>query len=200
VSFVSADAGAVRVLSVNTGRVAPLVIDGRRFTTAMGKRPVNGPVTVGPLGLAGDEQADDSVHGGLRKALYALPVAHLDYWQSRRATPQGLFNNTFLPGQLGDNLTLEGVDERHAFVDDEWHFPDCVLRVTEPRQPCYKFNATIGHAQAARDMVLSGFSGFYLAVLQTGTLTAGDTARVIPGPRSMSMAQALHAKRLKHLR
>ena len=55
------------------GTARRVQIGGRTVLTAMGKTAVPGPVPVMPLGLAGDEQADLSVHGGLEKAVYAYP-------------------------------------------------------------------------------------------------------------------------------
>ena len=66
-----------------------------------------------------------------------------------------------------------------------------VLRVTQPREPCGKFNAVMAYAGAARDMFSSGRCGFYLAVDKPGTLQAGAVFEVIPGARSTSVAQAL---------
>ena len=57
------------VLSVQVGRVAPLGPD--LVPSGFVKRPVDGPVRVGTLGLAGDQQADLQVHGGPEKAVYA---------------------------------------------------------------------------------------------------------------------------------
>jgi len=74
----------VRVLSVNTGTARPLQIGNRPFLTAIGKSAVTGPVAVQALGLAGDEQADPSVHGGRDKAVYAYPVEHLPFWKNQR--------------------------------------------------------------------------------------------------------------------
>lgn len=149
-------------------------------------------MVLGPLGLAGDEQADPAHHGGLAKAVYALPHAHLHWWwQQRQGQVQRLIDDPIEPGQLGENLSLEGLDEQQAHVGDRLVFPGCVLRVTEPRFPCGKFIAVMGYADAARDMIDSGRSGFYLAVEQPGTLTAGDMFRLEPGPRAISMAQAL---------
>ena len=188
-----------------TGTVGPLVAEGRRFTSAMGKRPHGETVAVSALGLAGDEQADLSVHGGLAKALYAWPVQHTAWWQAqRRERGANLFDEALPPGFFGENLGLRGVDalldEAQVFVGDELHFPDAVLRVTEPRQPCFKFAAVMGYPQAAKDMVLSRRCGFYLAVVQPGTLQAGQLGELRPGPRGLSIADAIHAKRFKHLR
>ncbi|MBW8464018.1 MAG: MOSC domain-containing protein [Acidovorax sp.] len=121
----------------------------RSILSAIGKTPVTGPVALGPLGLAGDEQADLSVHGGLAKAVYAYPAVHYAFWQAqRRERGVSLFDEALPPGFLGENLTIDGPLEGDVFVGDEWHFPDCLLRVTAPREPCFKFAAVMGFAQA----------------------------------------------------
>jgi len=195
---------ALQLVHINLGQTRPLRVGERKLMSAIGKTPVAGPVRVGLLGLAGDEQADLSVHGGLDKAVYAFPLAHLAYWQQQRmAHSVSLFeetDETLPPGFVGENLSLTGLREDAVFIGDRLHFADCVLRVTQPREPCGKFNAVMGYAQAARDMVQSGFCGFYLAVEQMGTLQPGESFALVPGARQMSIAQALALKRHKHLR
>jgi MOSC domain-containing protein YiiM len=61
--------------------------------------------------------------------------------------------------------------------------------------PCYKFAATMGHAHAARKMMHSGFSGFYLAVDVPGSVEAGQGFEVEPGPRAMSLMALFRASR-----
>lgn len=190
-----------RLLSLQIGQVRPLMVGGRTLVSAIGKTAVSGPVDVGVLGLAGDEQADLSVHGGLSKAVYALPSEHLPWWQAQRQTHSAtMFDETLPPGRLGENLSLEGLLEEDLFIGDSLDFGNVVLRVTQPREPCGKFNAVMGYALAAKDMVQSGRCGFYLAVEQPGRLQAGASFKVIPGPRSVSIAQALQHKAWKHLR
>lgn len=193
--------GSGRLLSIQVGRVQPLKVGGRKLMSAIGKTPVPGPVDIGPLGLAGDEQADLSVHGGLSKAVYALPSEHLPWWQAQRqAQGATMFEETLTPGSLGENLSLQGVSEKDLFIGDILRCGEVVLRVTQPREPCGKFNAVMGYSHAARDMVQSGRCGFYLAVDKPGRLQAGASFQVIPGPRSISVAQALQHKAWKHLR
>ena len=175
--------------SVNIGAARPLMAGGRRVLSAIGKQAVAGPVAVGRLGLAGDEQADPSVHGGLNKAVYAYPAAHYAFWQAqRRAHGVSLFGEDLPPGFVGENLTLHGLLETQVWVGDTLHFPDCSLRVTEPRQPCFKFNAVMGYPGAARDMVRSGACGFYLAVVEPGSIAAGQAFTLEPGRRSLGIA------------
>jgi MOSC domain-containing protein YiiM len=189
------------LLAIQIGQVRPLMVGGRKLVSAIGKTTVAGPIEVGVLGLVGDEQADLSVHGGLGKAVYALPSEHLPWWQAKRQA-QGvtMFDEALAPGFLGENLSLQGVLEQDLFVGDRLDFGDVVLRVTQPREPCGKFNAVMGYAQAAKDMVQSGRCGFYLAVDQPGRLQAGASFQIIPGQRSVSVAQALQHKAWKHLR
>jgi MOSC domain-containing protein YiiM len=190
-----------RVLSIQTGRVRPLMVGERKLMSAIGKTPVTGAALAGPLGLEGDEQSDLSVHGGLSKAIYALPSEHLAWWQAQRQA-QGvtLFDEPLAPGYLGENLSLQGLLEDQVFIGDLLRLEQVVLRVTQPREPCGKFNAVMGYKHAAKDMVQSGRCGFYLAVDVGGELRAGESLEVVPGPRATSIAQALGHKAWKHLR
>ena len=191
----------LRVLSVNVGRCQRLRTGERSVLTAIGKHAVAAVVPVGRLGLGGDEQADLSVHGGLDKAVYAYPIEHYAFWQAqRREQGVSLFDEDLPPGFMGENLTVQGLLEHEVYVGDRLHFPDCVLRITAPREPCFKFNAVMGFAQAGRAMALAGCCGYYLAVDQPGTMELGQTARLEPGSRGLSIAQAFAGKFAKHAR
>ena len=185
----------MRVLSVCVGRVRTIEIAGRRVPTAYFREPVAGPVAVTPLGLHGDEQADATVHGGLAKAVYAYPSLHYPFWQTVRAQARVAGWDEALPhGGLGENLTVDGWDERELWVGDRWELPGCTLAVTEPRRPCFKFDAAMGFAQASRLMRESGFCGAYLAVVEPGTLAAGDPVRLVPGPRQVNLRELFRAR------
>ena len=189
------------VHSVNIGPLRRLQMQGRSVLSGIGKQAVQGAVPVGRLGLLGDEQADLSLHGGLDKAVYAYPLEHYAYWQTqRRAHSVSLFDEVLAPGFVGENLTLAGLLESNVWIGDELHFAHCVLRVTEPRHPCGKFNAVMGYAQASRDMVQALCSGFYLAVDEPGSIEAGEAFKLMPGKRGLSVAEAFGAKRAKHWR
>jgi MOSC domain-containing protein YiiM len=188
----------IRVQSVNRAAVVDVVIAGRRVATAMAKRPVDpaaAPVAVHPLGLDGDEQADLSVHGGLAKAIYAYPREHYPFWQTVRAQAQvAAWGQPLEPGALGENLTLAGVLESELWIGDRLRLPGCVLAVSEPRLPCFKFNAAMGFAQAGRLMAQSGYCGAYLAVLRPGFVAAGDPIELVPGPREARLSELFRAR------
>lgn len=197
----SANHTGLYVHSVQIGRARAVCINGRSITTAFHKSAVAGPVGVTALGLQGDEQVDLSVHGGLGKAVYAYPLAHYAFWQEAR-TRAGVVggDEPLAPGAMGENLTLAGLNETGLWIGDVLRFSGCQLRVTQPREPCYKFNAAMGFNTAAKAMAQSGYCGFYLAVDEPGTLQAGETFECLPGPRQTSVAQMFQTKMFKHLR
>jgi MOSC domain-containing protein YiiM len=184
---------AMRLLGLQVGGVAPLTAGDRVVMSGIHKRAVAGPVAAGRLGLAGDEQADPSVHGGLTKAVYAYPVEHYPFWRAQRRS-LGLADD--LPfGSLGENLTVQGVHESSLYVGDTLRFAECELRVTEPRRPCYKFAAFFGDPQAPRKMVQTGFCGFYLAVDRPGRLEAGEAFELVAGPRETPLMSLFPSSR-----
>ena len=185
----------MRVTSVNLARVETRLIEGRHVRTAIAKRPASGPVTVRRLGLEGDEQAETSLHGGLSKALYAYPALHYAFWQTVRAQARvSLWNDTLPPGAMGENLTIDGVDETMLWVGDRLVLPGCVLAVSEPRMPCFKFGAAMGFAQAVKLMAQSGFCGAYLAVIEEGEVAAGDPVTLQPGPREVNLRELFRSR------
>lgn len=189
------------VASIQVGRARMVQIAGRSILTAIHKTGVQGPVAVRTLGLQGDEQADPSVHGGLDKAIYAYPTEHYAFWrEARRQAGVASIDDALPHGSMGENLTLSGLLETDVWVGDMLRFPHCVLRVSQPREPCYKFNAAMGFNTAVKAMGQSGFCGFYLSVDEPGTLQAGESFELLPGPRQLSIPQRFATKMFKHLR
>ena len=191
----------LKLLSVQLGTARRVKIGERHILTAYNKQSVGEDIPVTSLGLLGDEQADLSIHGGLEKAVYAYPSEHYVYWQAaRREAGLGAIDDSLPNGSLGENLTLQGLLETDVWAGDVLKFPGCALRVTLPREPCYKFNAAMGFSRASRLMAETGFCGFYLSVESPGKLKAGDSFEVIPGRRGVSIPTLFAAKRSKHLR
>ena len=185
----------MKVLAVCVGGAQEVTINGRKVSTAIGKRAADSPVAVGPLGLQGDEQADASVHGGLSKAVYAYPSEHHAFWRTVRAQARvSLWDEPVAPGLFGENLLLHGLTEERLWIGDRLHLPHCVLAVSEPRLPCFKFNAALGFAHAAKLMVQSGFCGAYLGVVEPGTVSAGDAIELRPGPREVGLRELFKSR------
>jgi MOSC domain-containing protein YiiM len=164
----------MKVLSVNVGR--PRDIEWRTETvqTAIYKAPVSGPVAVTRLNIAGDQQADLSVHGGPEKAVYMYPSEHYAFWREELpgvALPWGAF---------GENLTIEGLLETAVRVGDVLRIGTTELVVTQPRMPCFKLNVRFQRPDMVKRFMRNGRTGFYLAVAKEGHVAAGDPLDLVP--------------------
>lgn len=88
-----------------------------------------------------------------------------------------------------------GPAKSDAWVSDRLRIGTVLLEVAEPRQPCFKFNARMGFSHASKTMIQAGNSGFYLRVIETGELAAGDVVILHPGRREISIAQINERRR-----
>lgn len=163
---------AMRLLAVNVALPKTIVVDGESISTGIFKKPVKGPVRIEKLNLQGDQQADLAVHGGPDKAVYAYSWENIVYWQ------QTLHRDDLRPGSFGENLTVQGLLETEVAIGDELAIGSARFQVTQPRIPCFKLSAAIGAPGFQKQFLESGRTGFYLRVLEEGTVEAGDLITV----------------------
>jgi len=162
----------MEVVSVNVGGLRPLVVSGREVLTGIFKEPVDGPVTVGSLGLDGDVQADRRVHGGEDQAVYAYAIEDVVWWESELGRELG-------PGFFGENLTLRGVDVNGLSAGDRLTAGGVTLEATFPRQPCQKMATKAGDPKFVKRFAKAGRPGMYLRVVEPGAVAAGDAAKLL---------------------
>lgn len=178
----------MRILTVNVGRAQPLEWKGATLSSGIVKRPVDGEVRVGPLGLEGDEQADHRVHGGEQKAVYVYPHEHYDFWSDQ------LPDAELPPGAFGENLTTKGVLETELRIGDRLTIGSALFSVTQPRLPCVKLAARFGTEDLIQRFLESRRTGFYLSVVRTGMVWAG--AEIVIWGRAVGSVTVQEAVRL----
>ncbi len=146
-------------------------------TTAIDKRPVEGPVPVGELGLAGDRQMDTDNHGGPEKAVYAYAVEDADWWA-------GQLEREIRPGLFGENLRTRGLDVSGALIGERWAVGDggLLLEVTMPRTPCMTFTRHMEEQRWVKRFTQGGRPGAYFRVITPGPVAAGDAVQVVHRP------------------
>jgi len=185
-----------KLLSISIGKVSGLFAQNgsepSRVVSAIHKQSISNldnpiSVEITKLGVQGDEQADLTVHGGIEKAIYVYPSEHYPFWNEllTRETKKSV---NLSPGSLGENFTIEGLLETNVYVGDILIIGDLEFTVVKLREPCFKFNAKMGYKGAAKAMLQSGFSGWYLRVNRVGALAAGAGIELIPGSRQTSIA------------
>jgi MOSC domain-containing protein YiiM len=162
----------MKLLSVNVGQPRMVEWQGRMVETSIFKAPLAGPVALRTLNLAGDRQADLSVHGGAHKAAYVYPSEHYAFWR-------GELPGVELPwGMFGENFSTAGLLE-DVQIGDRFQIGSAKVIVSEPRVPCYKLSLKFGRADMVKRFLASGRTGFYVMVEKEGVVQAGDEIELI---------------------
>ncbi len=159
---------------VRTVNVVHALRPGFFHETAIDKRPVDGPVEVGQLGLAGDRQVDSS-HGGPDKAVYAYADEDAAYWADQ-------LGREIAPGTFGENLRTSDLDVSGAAIGECWRIGDVLLQVRMPRTPCQNLSLRVGIEGFHLRFNATGRVGALLKVVETGTVAAGDKIAVVERP------------------
>lgn len=170
------------VVSLYAGRAGTLVTSKGTVRSAIAKLPLAGRVRVDAGGLPGDEQVHPG-HGGPDRALCLYPREHYAHWAAR------------VEPAFGENITSEGVLESATRIGEVWRIGSALVRVSQPRSPCYKVAARL----AILDLVLrarrAAFTGLHLRVLEPGSVAAGDEIVVVDRPaHGVTVADAVAAR------
>ncbi|MDX8357668.1 MOSC domain-containing protein [Sphingopyxis terrae] len=155
----------------------------RRFgangeASAIDKRAVEGRRAVGTLGIAGDEQADLSVHGGPDKAIHHYPRDHYDWW-AETIGDHALLQDA---GAFGENISTSGLTESAACIGDRYRLGSALVEISQGRQPCWKLGHRFGIVTLPATVVTSRRGGWYYRVIEDGAVGAGDALELIERP------------------
>lgn len=149
------------------------VLKGRKYKSGIDKAPRTGPVAVDTEGLLGDAICNREVHGGADQAVYLEGSLTLDWWAAALGRP-------LAPGAFGENLVIEGLDNRDVAIGDRLRIADVLLEVTAPRTPCATFAAHMGDSAFVRRYHKAARPGIYCRVLSGGFLEAGQPVEFMP--------------------
>jgi MOSC domain-containing protein YiiM len=143
------------------------------WRTAIYRTPVAAPIELGPRGLAGDQVADTDNHGSPDQAVCCHPLAHYAAWNAdyQLADPSAQLG----PGSVGENWALAGATEADVCVGDIFAVGGATVQVSGPRFPCTKQERKLGLPAFHRRTIETLRTGWYLRVLEPGTVQAGNT-------------------------
>ena len=167
-----------------------LPLSSKPWRSAIFKTAVLGEVTIEPEGIRGDGQADLKNHGGVDKAICVYPAQHLPYWREQ------LNREDLGAGAFGENFSVAGLDESSVAIGDRWKIGTAIFEVSQPRQPCWKLARRWQTKSLTAQAIDTGKTGWYLRVVQTGTVNRDAPIAVSPVTRSaharFSIAEANH--------
>ena len=173
-----------RLLSVNVGLPRDVAWQGRTVHTGIWKAPVEGPRRVRRLNVDGDGQGDTAGHGGEQRAVFVYQDESYRYWQRH------LGRSNLVPGQFGENFTVDGLADTEVCIGDRYKIGSALFEVTQPRVTCYRLGIRMEEPDMAALLVKHGRPGFYFRVIEEGDVEAGDEIiQVASGPESMSVSE-----------
>lgn len=170
------------VYEVRTGKIESFGYDeatnplDQTWETAMFKHECPSRVKLTEDGLEGDEVADPHLYGGKDKALFTYPGHHYLFWSEQTQ------HEAMSPGAMGEHLILEGTDEYTTFIGDTYQFGDAIIQVTQPRLPCWRFSRRFRNIDLAKEMQMSGRTGWYYRVLEAGDVWGNTTLMLLERP------------------
>lgn len=159
--------------------------DGSR-PSAIGKIQVDGELTLGDLGLEGDEQAEKKIHGGPDRALCHYPREHYAHWA--RELPQQA--DLFCAPAFGENLSTEGLTEKNVYIGDIFRWGEALIQVTQPRSPCFKLNYHFAVSDMAQLMQNSGKTGWLYRVVAGGRVSSDASLTLVSRLSDVSVHEA----------
>ena len=171
----------MKLVSVNVGEPRLIETPNGKVLTSIFKEPVEGRRQIVPHNVEGDRQADLSVHGGPKKAIYAYALDHYPYWTKELADSKPFLKFDY--GMFGENLTVEGLLETNTHIGDLFQLGTAHLRVTQPRMPCFKLALRLERSDMVKRFWKSGLSGIYFSIEQAGDIGAGDELRLLEADR-----------------
>ena len=159
--------------------------DGSR-PSAIGKIQVDGELTLGDLGLEGDEQAEKKIHGGPDRALCHYPREHYAHWA--RELPQQA--DLFCAPAFGENLSTEWLTEKNVYIGDIFRWGEALIQVTQPRSPCFKLNYHFAVSDMAQLMQNSGKTGWLYRVVAGGRVSSDAPLTLVSRLSDVSVHEA----------
>ncbi len=158
----------MRIAAVNCAQPQDFVAAQQVVNTAIIKQSIHQPVLVTQLGLVGDGQADQTLHGGIHRAVYAYATENYAYWRERLQRPE------IGPGRFGENLTTSGLLDHSVHIGDIYRIGRAVLEVTQPRTTCFKLGISLQLPEFPQLFVESRRVGFFMRVISAGEVGVDD--------------------------
>ena len=163
----------LKVVSTNISQPKTVKWRGKNVQTGIFKYPVPSGIYLESEDVRGDNVVDRKYHGGIDKACYLYSADVYDDWKAKFPDADWSL------GMFGENLTVQGLDERQIYIGDQYKVGECLIEVSEPREPCFKLGIRFGTQKVLKPFVASHNCGVYVRVLAKGLVKSGDEMKLV---------------------
>lgn len=159
----------MKILAVCIGHAERL--SRKSFRTGINKLAVGAAVMVDHEGLVGDAICNRKYHGGPEQAVLVEGSLTIEWWSNALDRP-------LPPGTFGENLVIEGLDNRNVSAGDRFEIGDGLeLQATSARTPCATLAVRMGDPSFVKAYRQARRPGIYCRVLKPGMVAAGDRVK-----------------------
>ncbi len=177
----------MKIVSSNTAQPVNIKWKGEQKITGIYKKPQEGGIYLAPDGVRGDAIGNPAVHGGTMKAAYLFSQEQYPYWKQQYPHLRWDY------GMFGENLTVAGLDETSLYMGSTYSIGEARVRITTPREPCFKLGIRFGDQGIIQKFVRHGYPGAYVSVLKPGWIHPGDAMELLETPgTTLSIADFFH--------
>lgn len=166
------------ILIIKVGQVQQLTFaDGSIYESAICKQPVD-TVNIHALGAEGNDVGLKAHHGGVDKALFFMSA---DSFPALNALLDENFSY-WGTAIYGENFVVSELNEDSVCVGDRFQIGTCVVEVSQPRKPCERLSKNTENQNTQQTIYRSGWSGWYVRVVQAGVICKGDKLHLLSRP------------------
>jgi MOSC domain-containing protein YiiM len=180
----------MKIISTNIAKPVTFEWNGKTEITGIYKKPTDKSLFLTKNDVANDVVSNRLNHAGYYKACYIFSVEQYPYWRGQYPDLDWTW------GMFGENLTVEGFDERKVYLGDVYKVGQALVQVAQYREPCYKLGYKFGDQQVIRKFIEHGYGGTYLSILEEGEVRKGDEFTLIK--RQEELISAADLFRLVH--
>lgn len=137
------------------------------------KRPLAQGLIVNQRSIENDVFDSPKYHCREHSVVYAFS------WPSLQLYGDFLGYADIQMGDVGENLSLDELDESQVLIGDQFQVGETILEATSARIPCSKLNFRFQNKLAQKKFITHGKSGVYFRVLRPGRIQTGSTLDLI---------------------
>jgi MOSC domain-containing protein YiiM len=135
-------------------------------------------------GFLGDGVANIEFHGGKDRAVCIYAFENYAVWEKE-------FNLKLKLPSFGENITMEGMEEKDVFIGDIYRIGEAIVQVSQGRIPCSTISKFNNEKKLLNRVYTTGLTGYFCRVLEEGRIEEAAQVQLLePNEKRISVQYA----------
>lgn len=173
------------IVSLSKGTPKRKLYNGAEYSSGIWKEAADS-LLVGSEQISGDQVANPQYHGGPDRVVCLYPFEHYAHWRQKLGVE--------LPvSAFGENISATNMREDQVCIGDVFQIGEAILQISQGRYPCATINKRNEQNQLLKQIIETGYTGYFFRVLQEGRITADAAIEKLSShPRQVTVAAIHH--------